>query len=75
MNHDKSYSRLRQELHTRAPPCLPFVGVYLTDLTFIEEGNRDLLAGTQLINFAKHRRPEHYKLISERAGVKVEPSN
>jgi predicted amidohydrolase len=26
-------------------------------------------------NFAKHRRPEHYKLISERAGVKLEPSN
>jgi predicted amidohydrolase len=26
-------------------------------------------------NFAKHRRPEHYRLISERAGVKVEPSN
>jgi len=26
-------------------------------------------------NFARHRRPEHYKLISERAGVKLEPSN
>ncbi|MCF8531469.1 MAG: N-carbamoyl-D-amino-acid hydrolase [Reyranella sp.] len=26
-------------------------------------------------NFAKHRRPEHYKLIAERAGVKVETSN
>jgi N-carbamoyl-D-amino-acid hydrolase len=26
-------------------------------------------------NFAKHRRPEHYKLITERTGVKVEPSN
>ena len=26
-------------------------------------------------NFAKHRRPEHYKLISERTGVKVEPAN
>jgi predicted amidohydrolase len=26
-------------------------------------------------NFARHRRPEHYRLISERAGVKVEPSN
>jgi N-carbamoyl-D-amino-acid hydrolase len=26
-------------------------------------------------NFAKHRRPEHYKLIAERAGVKLEPSN
>ncbi|MEA2801943.1 MAG: hypothetical protein QOE49_2038, partial [Rhodospirillaceae bacterium] len=22
-----------------------------------------------------HRRPEHYKLITERTGVKVEPSN
>lgn len=26
-------------------------------------------------NFAKHRRPEHYRLIVERTGVKVEPSN
>ena len=26
-------------------------------------------------NFAKHRRPEHYKLITERTGVKVEPAN
>ena len=26
-------------------------------------------------NFAKHRRPEHYKLIVERTGVKVETSN
>ena len=25
-------------------------------------------------NFAKHRRPEHYKLITERTGVKVEPT-
>lgn len=26
-------------------------------------------------NFARHRRPEHYRLISDRTGVKVEPSN
>ena len=26
-------------------------------------------------NFAKHRRPEHYKLISEQAGVKVDTAN
>ena len=26
-------------------------------------------------NFAKHRRPEHDKLIVERTGVKVEPKN
>jgi len=30
---------------------------------------------TTTFDFAKHRRPEHYKLISERTGVKVEPSN
>lgn len=73
MNHDKSYSRLRQELHTRAPPCLPFVGVYLTDLTFIEEGNRDLLAGTQLINFAKHRRTA--AVIAEVQRYQLQPYN
>jgi N-carbamoyl-D-amino-acid hydrolase len=28
-----------------------------------------------VFNFAKHRRIEHYKLITERTGVKVEPSN
>jgi len=26
-------------------------------------------------NFARHRRPEHYKLITERTGVQVEPAN
>jgi predicted amidohydrolase len=26
-------------------------------------------------NFAKHRRPEHYKLISERTGVEIETAN
>ena len=28
-----------------------------------------------MFDFAAHRRPEHYKLIVERTGVKVEPSN
>ena len=26
-------------------------------------------------NFAKHRRPEHYKLISERTGVEIDLAN
>src|SRR5216683_881794 len=34
----------------------------------------DYLRNT-VFNFAKHRRIEHYKLITERTGVKVEPSN
>jgi len=30
--------------------------VYLTDLTFLEDGNKDLVPGTDLINFNKRRK-------------------
>ncbi len=56
MAHEKSFSAFRKHLHTRDPPCLPYFGVYLTDLTFIEEGNKDMIHGTDLINFSKRRR-------------------
>ena len=35
----RNYSTLRQLLSNQVPPCLPFLGVYLTDLTFIDHGN------------------------------------
>jgi son of sevenless len=52
------YTNLRKALQSSNPPCVPYVGVYLTDLTFIEEGNKDLMSGPsgELINLNKRRK-------------------
>lgn len=49
----RNYKVLRGWQQTAEPPCLPFVGVFLTDLVFIEDGNKDKMANTNLINFHK----------------------
>lgn len=36
---DKNYATLRKRLNDHVPPCLPFVGTFLTDLTFVDAGN------------------------------------
>jgi len=51
----KSWSNYRKTITEVNPPCVPFVGVYQTDLTFIEEGNPDKFSTTGLINFKKCR--------------------
>jgi len=38
---DKSWAQYRSTIHGSNPPCVPFIGVYQTDLTFIEDGNPD----------------------------------
>eukprot|EP01105_Mastigella_eilhardi_P025274 TRINITY_DN6828_c0_g1_i3.p1 TRINITY_DN6828_c0_g1~~TRINITY_DN6828_c0_g1_i3.p1 ORF type:complete len:896 (-),score=230.67 TRINITY_DN6828_c0_g1_i3:1362-3956(-) len=38
-----NYRAYRTAIHNVAPPCIPFVGIYLTDLTFIEDGNPDII--------------------------------
>ena len=58
----RNYAVLRQRLQNHVAPCIPFVGIYLTDLTFIDVGNgttRQLPGesgqdSVSVINFDKH---------------------
>jgi hypothetical protein len=52
-----AYKAQREALHLCRPPCVPYLGVYLTDLTFIEDGNKDDVEhrGAALVNFRKRR--------------------
>ncbi|KAJ3342817.1 hypothetical protein HDU93_000947 [Gonapodya sp. JEL0774] len=50
------YANYRKALKALQPPVLPFLGVYLTDLTFLELGNQDFLPESHLINFDKRRK-------------------
>jgi len=54
MASTKNFAEYRDFLHKANPPCIPFLGVYLTDLTFIEDGIPSIIKKTNLINFAKH---------------------
>jgi len=53
MQTEGSYRNYREALRTARTPVLPYLGVYLTDLTFIEDGNKDMMDG--LINFRKRQ--------------------
>ncbi|KAI9291600.1 ras GEF [Neoconidiobolus thromboides FSU 785] len=53
MNTERNFAVYREQLHSINPPCVPFLGVYLTDLTFIADGNPDYIADTKLFNFFK----------------------
>ena len=50
-----NWANLREKLATVAPPCIPYLGLFLTDMTFIADGNPSTIPGTDLINFGKWR--------------------
>ena len=54
LSHQFSYRGYRDHLHNINPPCVPYMGVYLTDLTFLMDGNPDNV-DDGLINFKKRR--------------------
>lgn len=54
MGANRNFSEYRDIIHKVNPPCIPFLGIYLQDLTFIEDGNSNFLKkSNNLINFAK----------------------
>jgi flagellar hook-basal body complex protein FliE len=54
MNSTRNFNDYRDMLSSICPPAVPFFGVYLTDLTFTEDGNPDHLQNdSRIINFAK----------------------
>ena len=67
----RNFLVLRQRLQNTATPCLPFVGIYLTDLYFVDVGNQttrqlnsdDTVKGVPVINFDKHIKTA--KIISD----------
>ncbi|OBZ82363.1 Cell division control protein 25 [Choanephora cucurbitarum] len=54
MGANRNFTQYRALIHSINPPCIPFLGIYLQDLTFIEDGNPNFLKTSKhLINFAK----------------------
>ncbi|KAI1198573.1 ras guanine nucleotide exchange factor domain-containing protein [Nemania serpens] len=71
-NNGNNKKLLRARLEAQVPPCLPYLGMFLTDLTFIDNGNpatKQLPGvgvsgqGMAIINFDKYRRTA--KLIGD----------
>ncbi|TGZ85670.1 ras GEF [Ascodesmis nigricans] len=56
MGASMNFADYRENLHLVNPPCVPFLGVYLKDLTFVADGNDDFLKDSNLINFGKRVR-------------------
>jgi hypothetical protein len=59
VDFNQNYKVLRAQLNDQVPPCLPFLGMFLTDLTFVDVGNpatKTSDMGLTVINFDKHTR-------------------
>ncbi|KAF9003733.1 ras GEF [Hymenopellis radicata] len=60
-DHGRNYHEYRSKLRNTAPPAVPFLGLYLTDVTFCREGNPSHRVSPQnpnkkLLNFNKYHK-------------------
>ncbi|KAJ3438889.1 ras guanine nucleotide exchange factor a [Anaeramoeba flamelloides] len=53
LKHDKGYKEYRDRLDKTEPPLVPYLGIFLTDITFISSGSPSTIDG--LINFSKRK--------------------
>ncbi|XP_013403416.1 ras-specific guanine nucleotide-releasing factor 1 [Lingula anatina] len=58
VSSDGRFKNMRDALHRCDPPCIPYLGMYLTDLSFIEEGTPNVTE-EGLVNFSKMRMVAH----------------
>ena len=69
MNPSFSYKTYREALHSCDGPTIPYIGTFLTDLTFIEDGNPSEIDGD--INFEK--RSLLYRVMKEIISYQTDP--
>lgn len=55
MSHHDNFYMYRATLANETPPCIPYLGLFLRDLTFVEEGHASTAADGKL-NFSKFRK-------------------
>jgi len=51
ISREGNFAEIRKRIKNVKPPAMPYIGIYLTDLTFIEDGNPKYVNGK--INFVK----------------------
>lgn len=62
-SRELNYKNLRSKVHGANPPLVPFPGVYLGDLVFLDTGNSMVLNGDKnMINFQKFQKLASYIL-------------
>jgi son of sevenless-like protein len=54
LDSNQNFKKYRSMLASVVPPCVPFIGVFLSTLQFIQDGNKDFLSDG-VINFRKRQ--------------------